>query len=160
MVCLNFRAAPHLIRVSCSPDPFYQSSGELDSLRVPLIEPYEAIKIDDSGWFIELDSDNLNEFFYNGINGASKIAIMENRIYVYSDYERLDGINIELKKFHWFVLNTVSNTEIAFEAEEEFVQYQLDNRYEDPQWITIDDAFKEFETTGCLAWVPGCEKIE
>jgi hypothetical protein len=141
----------------CSPDPFYQSSGEIDSLRVPLLDPYEAIKINDGGWFIDLNP-YINEEFCLGINDAKKISIESGRVYVYSDYVQPEGINVEVKNFHWFIMDVVEGKEIVFDTEEEFLQYQQENGYEDPQWMTLDDTFTEFEGTGCLPWVPGCEE--
>ena len=142
----------------CSPDPFYQSSGEIDCLRVPLLEPYEAIKIDDTGWYIDLNPESLKEEFCIGINDAKEIAIIDARIYVYSDYIRPEGNNIEIKSFHWFVIDVGNNTEMVFKTEDEFQQYLKNNGDITPEWMALDDAFKEFEQTGCLAWVPGCDE--
>ena len=142
-----------------SKDPFYQSSGEREYLRIPLIQPYEAIKGNDQeGWSIDLVASPSEEAtYYISIKGAEEIVIQGGIVYVYTSYVEESAIGLEHKILHWFVLDAEKGFEKGFENESDFLEYISKYNVGELNWANLDELFEQYEKTGCLDWVPDCE---
>lgn len=145
-------------------DSFYNYSGDIGYLRLPLIKPYYMDFMDDDrGWGLRLDdgfeapppNDNWT---YLTIYGINKLSVIDGVIMAYSPYvsNRADK-NIRDNFLHWFVIVPDKRIEAGFETEGEFFDYIYQLGIQKPEWLDPFDAFKEFEKTGCLDWIPDCE---
>lgn len=146
--------------VCATPKSFYQQGSGWDYLRFPLLEPYYAIKIDDQyGWQIPLyvEPSQSNFRYYPDILNATKIAIENNTIMVYSAYSKLIELDKgQEKELHWFIL-IPNHTETGFETEEEFNISLQQYGIHQPQWQNPLSILQTFDQTGCLKWIPGCK---
>ena len=140
--------------------PFYKNSGDIDSMRIPLIEPYKAVRLNNGNtWSVDLiiPPENKEIYYYLEISDVEKIAVENNLIMVYSSYVSPSIVtSIGEKVLHWFVIIPSQNIETGFETEEEFLSYIHSFGVEQPVWIDIDEAYKQFIKTGCLYWIPNC----
>lgn len=142
-----------------SKDPFYQSSGEGDYLRIPLIQPYEAIKGNDQeGWSIDLDvSPSEEATYYISIKRVEKIVIKEEVIFVYTSYVEESAKGLGRKILQWFVLDAENGIEKGFDKESDFLDFISNYKVGELNWENPDELFGQFEETGCLDWIPDCE---
>lgn len=142
-----------------SSDPFYRSTGGNDFLRIPLIQPYDAIRGDENhGWTIDLQvSPSKEATYYISIKGVEKIAIEKGVILVYTPYSEESAEGLGEKVFYWFVLMPGKNTEKGFSNEQDFLIFIRDNGVQDPKWLDPDVLFQQFDKTGCLDWIPDCK---
>lgn len=135
---------------------FYTVTGGWDWIRVPLIKPYQAIKVDPevetNGWGIKLYS-NLYQ-----IDKAKRIDVKDSIIYVLSgkvdgkeDFTAIGTYNLPTA---WFILDTRQKTENGFASEAEFRQYIKKNNYFLPQWHDIDSLSKALGEGGKVPWMP------
>lgn len=141
-------------------DPFYSSTGDWDSSRFPLLKPYEAIRlVGMDEWYINLNATDMQAMFlYASIPNPSKIAVQEGVIMVYTSYKPEVSENLRDEIFHWFVLIPSKDIEMGFKNETDFTSYIQTYGIDEVSWETPDAFFQEFEDTGCLEWIPGCEK--
>lgn len=150
--CRN--SSPKKVRHS---DPFYNDSGEGKFLVVPLIKPYRAV-IDEGagiGWQMDLYEDPANPF----VLPVEKIAVEENIIMVFAPANSpLDSSRPDLYPvWHWIVIVPDQKIEVGFGNENDFLNYIREFGIENPNWVDPLEAFKQFERTGCLEWIPDCE---
>jgi hypothetical protein len=141
-----------------STDTFYRAYGDFDSVRFPLIKPFEVIKSDDKyGWLIELnDADN---YYMGSIINIHKISISQGLIFIYSKSDQPEGVinKDSAKLFRWFVINPDQSSTIGFKTDYEFNEYVNDLGINEIVWYLPDDVYDEFEKTGCLYWIPDCQ---
>lgn len=150
--CRN--SSPKKIRHS---DPFYNDTGEGKFLVVPLIKPYRVVTDEGAGigWQMDLSGRNITQPF---ISGIEKIAVVQEIIMVFAptnpsmDSSRPDMYPI----WHWVVIIPEQQLEEGFDTEEAFLDYIRTYGIENPNWVNPMDAFKQFESTGCLDWIPDC----
>jgi hypothetical protein len=151
-----------LLFQSCSNrDPFYSHGSGFDYLRFPLIKPYYALTLThgEPNWniLLEFKSPLRDESLVNAITGIQQIAVSNNIIFVYSPLgTRNDPFNLKEKDFHYFILNLNDNTEMAFEREDEFLEYLGNNKNINLQWLDPLTILQKYDQTGCLNWIPGC----
>lgn len=130
-------------------DPFYNDTGEGKFLVVPLIKPYR-VTIDKNSslvWLIRLDNPRLiNDKLYLSIHNVEKIFVDKHIIMAYAPDD----------PWHWVVIFPEQKIEKGFEHEEDFLSYIHQFGIEKPNWIDPMDAFRQFERTGCLEWIPDC----
>jgi len=139
-------------------DPFYNDTGEGKFLVVPLIEPYRAVS--DVGAGIGWQMDLYENYPINtDILRIEKIAVQQSVIMVFApnnpsmDSSRPDIYPI----WHWVVIIPEQKIEVGFASEEDFLKYVQEFGINEPNWVSPLDAFKQFEKTGCLEWIPDCE---
>jgi hypothetical protein len=135
---------------------FYRSYGDFDSIRFPLIKPYETIKISDEfGWEIAL----INLPNYGSILNIEKISIENNIIMVFSNTDSYQGDinNNDRKILKWFVIIPEENIEEGFYFKEDFLKYLSDHKMEKPKWFSPNSIYDQFVKTGCLYWIPDCQ---
>lgn len=147
--CRN--SSPKKVRHS---DPFYNDTGEGKFLVVPLIKPYR-VAVDegsDVGWFVKLHEATL---IYFDIIRVEKIAVEKGVIMVFAPNNppmmQSDPV------WHWVVIIPDQKIEVGFDNEEDFLNYIRGYGIEEPNWVDPLEAFKQFERTGCLEWIPDCE---
>jgi hypothetical protein len=136
-------------------DPFYQSTGGLDFLRIPLIKPYDAIKGNEKlGWEIDMKT---NDTYYISIKGIEKIAIEKGIILIYTPYNEESAEGLGEKILYWFALIPSKGIEKGFDNEDDFIKYIQDYGIREPTWLDPNAVFKQFDKTGCLQWIPDCK---
>lgn len=140
-------------------DPFYRGTGDWESLRFPLIKPYEVVKSSEElGWRVKLElSPSKENTSYFSIKGIKKIAVDNGIIMIYSPYKDDTALSLGEKLLYWFVLIPDKSIEVGYENEGDFLEYIQDNGVKNPSWLDPNDIFKRYEKTGCLDWIPGCE---
>ncbi len=153
-------------------DPFYNVNDDFSIMRIPLINPIEAERLDGrSPWSLGLHNPLLIRlpksqeqevtalYGYSHVEELEKFAVKDGVILAYSAYVDLQANSYVLNNFyHWFVIIPNKDITKGFHTEEEFLEYIQALSIEDPDWQTPNEAYKQFRKTGCLAWIPDCEK--
>lgn len=112
-------------------DSFYTNTGGFDRPRIPLIKPYELLKVSENEWLLELQTPILLTLSIRNVKGAN--VILDN-IIIYSE-----GGTEFMNKQHnkaWFIIEAPKNKESAFENYTEFIN-AIKNK------LNSDTAFKE-----------------
>jgi hypothetical protein len=143
-------------------DPFYRSIGDYDFNRLPLIEPYDAITLTGaskkSAWQIDLHPSTAStKTYYSEISDVRKLSVNKGVIMAYTPYFKQYLKDQGLKNLYWFVIVPSKKVEIGFDNETDFHKYIQSIGIEEPVWIEPDPAFRQFEKTGCLDWIPDCK---
>jgi hypothetical protein len=136
-------------------DKFYTVTGGWDWIRVPLLKPYEAKKIDPeietSTWIIVV-SDKVN---LDNIGNIKKVSVVDSTIFVLSggngDSTYFGGKKVPIA-LH--VLDVRNKTEKGFASEKEFKTYIKENKYPNPQWLSIDSLSEALSNKKKLPWFP------
>ena len=136
-------------------DTFYSEIGGFDWIRIPLLKPYAAEKIDPEiethSWIIKFQSDKL----YNTYN-VKRVAVEDSIVYVLSGTvdEKKDTTIIGTRNVPtaWFVMDVRKKTERGFENEKEFSVYLKENDYPLPHWYGIDSLSNELGRGKELPW--------
>jgi hypothetical protein len=145
-------------------DRFYEASG-LDAMRVPLIKPYEMLKIDyeKPGWWslgwsvmLHISPSEKEVYYYLNINDIKKIAVENRVIMIYSTDAKEVRIDAGQKILYWFVLIPDEKIETGFGTEVEFLSFVQGYGIQIPNWVEPDAAYEQFDKTGCLDWIPDC----
>lgn len=138
-------------------DKFYTETGGWDWIRVPLIKPYEAKKIDPkletNGWGIKLQSKLFQ------IDKVKKIDVQDSVIFILSgkidngidDITAIGTLNVPTA---WFVIDVKAKTEKGFSSASEFDKYLQSNNYPKPHWQDIDSISKMLGNRGQVPWIP------
>jgi hypothetical protein len=155
-----------VVTISCNipadnPDPFYSAWVDSGVPRFPLIKPYAAFYDEqNSKWSIKLyakkPSDEL--LYYLGINDVEKISIYKGVIMVYNNPTPKNNPDDSIKSLYLFVLIPSQETERGFDNEPDFLNFIGTYEVEEVSWETPDDLNRKFLDTGCLEWIPGCQK--
>ena len=156
---------------SCAPpaqptDPFYNiNDDDYPLLHLPLIKPIEAERQDGRtpwrvflpyGMFVSIP--NSQEEYAYDIEELEKFAVSNGVIMAYSAYvDKKADAYIQENYYHWFVLIPEKEIAEGFHTEDEFNQYIQTLGIQDPDWQTPDEAYEQFEQTGCLEWIPDCK---
>lgn len=96
-------------------DNFYTKPGMFDRLRIPLIKPYDLIKVSDSEWQMDLQTTDLLTL---GVDKVKGVAVFKNIILLYSR----GGAEVKNKYADewWFVIYADSRKETAFDNYKSF----------------------------------------
>ena len=149
-----------------NPDPFYSSTGEWDSIRFPLIKPYQVTyheqsprRLEADYWGIQLHVSPMAKeiYWYTGLHDVQKIAVVEGVILVYTPYEPLVAKDVGQKVLNWFVIIPDKGIETGFDNENDFLEYLQEYGINEVSWETPDVLYQRFLDTGCLDWIPGCQ---
>lgn len=134
-------------------DPFYEDSGEGKFLVVPLIKPYRVVTDEDSsvGWQMDL----LENPPVTRVRHIEKITVQQGAIIVFAPTN--PQIFPSDPMWHWIVIVPDQKIEVGFASEKDFLKYIREFGIDEPNWVNPLDAFKQFEKTGCLEWIPDCE---
>jgi hypothetical protein len=129
-------------------DPFYTDRGGFGTyLRVPLIKPYEAIKVSDNEWRIELQTTQLLEL---SIHNVRDINVIDSVIIVYAKGD----VSIKDIKYNeaWFVIVPSWNTEKGFDKKEAFLSYLTTQRIKAPNFYDVDEVYQKFNKRKRIDW--------
>jgi hypothetical protein len=162
LVLLSLSGCWHSNKKNQEKDDFYERLGDWDSVRIPLIKPYEALSADPVEgepriWSIELTSPNLRGTFY-----VKKVDVKDSIIFVLSgqvDNEVInekDSVTIGGQVFStaWYIIDTKKGKEVAFGNKKEFEEYLKKFNYPNPKWIKIDSLSEALGHGGKLPWKP------
>jgi hypothetical protein len=159
---------------SCGPaghysDPFYNfyfNDNEYTGYRLPLIDPIQVTRdrlsspwnsgLGNTIWIHVPNSDV--DYGYSRVVELEKFAVKNGVIMAYSSYvdKQVDDY-IQNNFYHWFVMVPSKNITEGFHSEDEFDQYIQTLGIQNPKWQTPDEAYKKYEQTGCLDWIPDCK---
>ena len=136
-------------------DEFYTVTGGWDWIRVPLLKPYEAKKVDPeietNTWIIVLG----DKVTLDNIGNIKKISVVDSTIFVLSggdgDSTYFGGKKVPIA-LH--LLDTKQKTEKGFVSEEEFKEYISKNNYPQPHWLNIDSLSEALGNGSKVPWIP------
>lgn len=136
-------------------DEFYTVTGGWDWIRVPLLKPYEAKKVDP-----EVETSNWGVEFFNslGTYNVKRVAVQDSVVYILSGQvdDKKDSTLVNLRNVPtgWYAIDVRTKTEKGFASEEEFKAYIQANNYPAPQWHDIDSLSDALGNKGKLPWMP------
>lgn len=162
---------------SCTPivhhaDPFNNyNDSDFPWEHLPVIKPIEAIREKPSKpWSLELlntlliklpksQEQEVDAYYgFTRVWELEKFAVKDGVIMAYSSYVDKDAdAYVQDNYYHWFVMVMDKDITQGFQTEDEFRQYIQTLGIQEPDWLTPDDAFKQFLDTGCLEWFPDCK---
>jgi hypothetical protein len=142
-------------------DPFYNDAGTYDSGRLPLLNPYYLVYIDEQyAWQMPIKGNFPDDqYSYNGgdLLEVTKVAVENGVIMVYTPRIRSVDESVGQKVLHWFVMiPSNKNFEMGFDSETELLNYLQEFGIGEPHWVDPSAAYEEFSKSGCLSWVPDC----
>lgn len=128
-------------------DDFYVSDRGLDNLRLPLIKPYEILKLNGSKeWIMNLETNTL-QF---SISNVKEVNVISNVIIIHSvDLTYLRGANVPEA---WFVIKPSEQIEKGFSNKEEFISYLAELGIKKFEFTNIEKTFLDFSKSGKLKW--------
>ncbi|MCC6298614.1 MAG: hypothetical protein IT314_04910 [Anaerolineales bacterium] len=134
-------------------DPFYEDSGEGKFLVMPLLKPYQVVTDEGSsvGWQMDL----LENPPVTRVRHIEKISVQKGVIMVFAPTN--PQIFPSDPIWHWVVIVPDQEIEAGFADESDFLKYIQGFGVDAPNWIQPLEAFRQFEQTGCLSWIPNCE---
>ena len=148
-------------------DPFYNVGDSFSLRRIPLIKPIEAKYLDSSspwrifinyGLWVSVPNRQDNYVYAYAVDELEKLSVKNGVIMAYSAYvnKEVDPY-IQDNYYHWFVI--IPDQEIAegFHSEDEFRKFIQSLGIQDIDWLTPEEAYKQFKQTGCLEWFPDCD---
>jgi len=135
-------------------DPFYNDSGEGKFLVVPLIKPYRVVTDEGAGIGWQMDFQEKYRASV-GILSIEKIAVEKGVIMIFAP--TTPEISLSNLSWGWIVIIPDQKIEEGFEYEKDFLSYIHQFGIENPNWVDPMEAFNQFESTGCLEWIPDCE---
>lgn len=130
---------------SNSVDVFYQgSTASWDALRIPLIKPYEALKLNGSNeWIVSLKQT------VGAATNIKELNVVDNLIVLHSgnsycNYEEVDEA--------WYLIIPVKQQEVCFLSEREFSKYLDSRQIAKPKFHPVDTVFGQFTKTNKIDW--------
>ncbi len=129
-------------------DPFYTDRGGFGTyLRIPLIKPYDAIKVSENEWRIELQTTQLLEL---SIHNVRDVNVIDSVIIVHAKGE----VSIKDIKYNeaWFVIVPARNTEKGFDKKEEFLSYLTTQNIKNPNFFNVDEVYEKFNKRKKIDW--------
>ena len=121
-------------------DNFYISKGSYDAARIPLIKPYELIRLNGSSEWV------LNLFTIPGsISNVKQVSVNGGLIFLHSGETYCSN---EKVKESWVIINPDKNEERCFSNQNEFeMSAKRKIKFDVPDLV-----FKEFNKNGTIVW--------
>lgn len=127
---------------------FYSNLGGLGRARIPLIEPYELLKVSGDEWRLELQHPDLLTLSIHNVKG---VFVNDGVIAIYSK-----GGTEVLNKLHdsaWFIIKVDRGLEKAFDSQEAFKEeYEKLITKRNINLYLPDSLYKLFEKNGKITW--------
>src|ERR1700760_3652989 len=104
-------------------DPFYTDHGDWDDTRIPLLKPYEAIKLNgQKEWMMNFHGTTTGQ----GMCNVQEVGIIDSLIILHSDSAHMffDGKAVDKT---WFVVRPKDSLEMGFTRKEDFEKYLFAN---------------------------------
>ena len=123
-----------------SKDAFYTSKGSYDAVRIPLIKPYELMKLNgDSTWVMNLIETP------GSVSHIRGVSVRGNFIFLKAGESYC---NNESVKASWTIIDVLQRTEKCFKDQESFAEAsKVQITFRDPNVV-----YKEFNDKGRLYW--------
>ena len=127
-------------------DPFYSDLGGFDRPRIPLIKPYELLKVSGTEWRLELQNPDLLTLSIHNVKGVN---VKNSLILIYSE-GGTEFLNMQHQKA-WFVIESGLGSEKGFSDERKFndVVNKLRDRI---NFHSLDSLYKKFEEHKRIIW--------
>jgi hypothetical protein len=146
-------------------DSFYNDDGSnaFPYVQFPLIKPYYVYRSRSSSpWMVDLHTlwvnVTPNEWYHYEVGDLNKLSVKDDVIMLYSSHiSEQAPSSIQDNYYHWFVIIPDQDITMGFHDEAKFQAYIQDLGIQNPDWQTPDEAYKKFEKTGCLDWIPDCK---
>lgn len=139
-------------------DPFYTETGGWDMIRVPLIKPYEAIKVDPKDGISSWTVDFKNSL---GTYNVRKVDVQDSIIYILSgrisesdDVKINTLVNVTNVPIGWYIIDVEKSKESSFSSEFAFNKYIKENKYRRPNWRSIDSLIDVLSKGSNVPWMP------
>ena len=132
-----------------SMDPFYSDRGGFGTyLRIPLIKPYEAIKVSKEEWRIELQV--TKELLELSIHNVTEISVHDSVIFVYAK----GGTSIRhiIYDEAWFVIIPSKNLEKGFTEKEQLLSYLKEQNISEPKLYNANNVYEKFRKEQKINW--------
>jgi hypothetical protein len=129
-------------------DEYYTDHGDWDSVRFPIVKPYEAICLNGShDWIVQTLQDS--ESFFSAPS-TRKMNVVNKVIFLYATNTLLDG---QKAKEAWFILIPGKHLEKGFATHREYVNYLrsigVDN---EPKLYDMDQVSQYFGSHDTIDW--------
>lgn len=144
----NCRFSQKETKVNNADDAFYSDLGGFDRPRIPLIKPYELLKVSGNEWRLELQNPELLTLSIHNVKGVDK---QDSLILIYSE-GGTEFLNMQYQKA-WFVIEPGVGSEKGFSDEKNF--NKVVNRLRDGIKIhfhSLDSLYKKFEEHKKIMW--------
>jgi len=128
-------------------DLFYTNTGGFDLKRVPLIKPYEAIKVSDNEWQIQLFTTRL---LSTVIHFANEVDLVDSAILIHVKGETIIKENIYNEG--WFIVIPKLNLEEGFNIKGDFDEYLSKLHLKDYKFKLTDSVYAQFVRDGYVKW--------
>ncbi len=129
-------------------DTFYSDLGGLGRARIPLIKPYELLKVSGDEWRLELQNPELLTLSIHNVKG---VHIQDSLIGIYSE----GGTEFLNKRYvkAWFVIEPRLGLEKAFEDTKAFSDvYSKSKNGRKIHFYSPDSLYKSFEEQRKIVW--------
>jgi hypothetical protein len=135
--------------IHTSMDAFYTDRGGGGTyLRIPLIKPYEAIKVSDNEWRIELQTTFLLEL---SIHNVQALNVIKNVIFIYAKGKEVSIRGVQYKEA-WFVIIPHKQFEGGFDKREDFVKYLSSINLQEPNLYKVEEIYSKFNHNKKIDW--------
>lgn len=130
-------------------DAFYNDKGGLDRPRIPLIKPYELLKVSSDEWRMELLTTDLLALSVHNIKGAN---VSNERILLYSE----GGTEVRSNQYNqaWFIIDPSRGKEIVFFDNKQYADTLNSLGITDTFLGLPNKLYQNFYNSGNLKWLP------
>lgn len=127
-------------------DPFYKNKGGFDRPRVPLIKPYELLKVSAGEWWMELLTTDVSLSIHN-IKGVN---VSKGKILLHSK----GGTDIRFKQYKeaWFIIDVSGKKEKPFLDYKDYADSLQKLKIVDTILESPDVLYEDFYKTGNVKW--------
>ncbi|HWK02142.1 MAG TPA: hypothetical protein VNS58_00830 [Puia sp.] len=130
-----------------SADKFYTDQGDWDDSRIPLIKPYELIRLKgDSQWIMSLFTTSINVSITNVI----EVNVLDSIIIVHSgETNFIGGVN---PKEAWFIVLANTKIEKGFTKRRDFEKELLAMHVGNAFFIKANSVYSSFTKNKIIKW--------
>jgi hypothetical protein len=130
-------------------EAFFESTGGWDYGRIALIEPYQAVSVDDKTWSINLRTRSIQ---YQYTVTVTKLDVIDRKaIVTYAPNATLAG---EQAAHVWFVIIPSENVERGFTDKADFSAYLTHSGIPAPNLTAANAVYQDLLANGSLPWFP------
>lgn len=128
-------------------DEFYTNQGGWDANRIPLLKPYEVVKLKgDSTWIMSLHTVSIDV----SVTNVRGINVIDSVIVVHSGETNLRG-GLRPKEA-WFIILPGKSVEMGFAKREEFNKELLALHIDSIKFLSPDEIFARFVKDRKIDW--------
>ena len=129
-------------------DSFYTDYGGFGHKRIPLVKPYEAVKVSEDEWRVELQTTQLLEL---SIHNVRALNVINDTIIIYAEGGE---VSIKDTKYNeaWFVILPTEEIEKGFNKKEDFIAYLAKATVKDIKLYDTDKVYATFYNNKKIDW--------